>query len=406
MHGSYSHFNNTYSSPSFLVGETLTRTGKSSVYTFNTQHQIPINGNFSFGWSHSSGGSDNEDHSSSSSYSLGAGITPWSRLGLSSSFSYTTNLSEAWAFNLFGPSAGTLNIVERGSNGLFVMNSASLAIGHGFNVNGHFSWRQENFPTATYSDTQYGGTLTYHYTHRMFGSFYVSGGAIDSANKLGNTGTGLTGTAGMDRHFGRWDTSADINYMHNVQTLYSVVNTSSMNYGGTIRRKINPQMYLAVFFRASRSGLVTQSGTGNLSNSYGASLSWKGYSFTGNYSASSGTAILTGSGTLVPTPTGPIFTPDFVYFDAKAYSVSASKRFFRRLNVSGVYSQVESTTTQKNGDNSNSGNRFGVTTSYQMRKMALLGGFSRSSQSFSSIVGGPRVVNSYYVSFSRWFNLF
>ena len=42
----------------------------------------------------------------------------------------------------------------------------------------------------------------------------------------------------------------------------------------------------------------------------------------------------------------------------------------------------------------------------RMRRLHILGGFDRAVQEASAVPGGPRAVNSYYVSLSRWFNVF
>jgi hypothetical protein len=406
MYGSFGHYNSDFSSPTFLTGTAEERSSNGTNYSFTTSHKIPIDGSVSLGWSHQNSSSSENDHSSGTSYSASAGITPFGRLGLSGSASYSTNGAESLAYSVLGPAAGSIQLIDRNAKTLFLTSSASIYIFRGLSVNGHITRREEDFGFGMLSDTQYGGTLTYHSAHRWLGKYYVSGGVVDNANKLGNTGAGLTGTVGMDRHFGHWETSADFNYMQNVQTLYSIVNTSNMNYGGSIRRKLNQSTYLSLFGRSSRSGLVTVEGTDNMSNSGGASLSWKGYSFSGNYSVSNGTGVINSNGTLVPTATGPLFTPDFVYFDAKSVGISASKRFFRKLLVSFSYSQVQSSTEQKLGLNANSGERYTVNTTYNFRKVSFNGGYTRSSQAFSTLIGGPRVVNSYFFSINRWFNIF
>lgn len=273
------------------------------------------------------------------------------------------------------------------------------------------TWREEDFGYAKYTDLQYGGTLSWRYNKRWLQGFYFSVGAVDTANQGGNGGTGLNATVGFDRRIGHWDVSADYNYLHDLQTYYGLLNTSYMNYGGSVRRKLNPETYLSLFARESHSGIVALSGTGNMFNSFGASLSWKGSGLTGNYSSASGTAILSATGVLVPSPGGPLFTPEFLYFNAKAWGVSANKLFFRRLAISAAYTQVESSSERLAFTNANSGDRWGVTTSYRFRKLSFQGGFSQVNQLFkiTPLIAPPvaaRVVDSYYVSVSRWFNLF
>ena len=405
MFGTFGHYNNSFTTPEFLTGTAISRSGSGNNVSFTTSHTIPLGGSVSLGASRTS--ASNSDNDSDSGYSLSGsvGITPFRRLGLSSSFTYSSNSAAFLSNSLLG-GLSTTNVVDNRAKLYFWSNSASVFLGHGLSIIGHMAWREEDYGYANYTDMQYGGTLSYRYSHRWLGTFYASAGLVDTANKVGNAGAGLTATVGMDRHFGRWETSADFNYMQDVQTLYSFATTSYLNYGGTVRRKLNPDTYVSTFYRATHSGLETQSGVSNMSQSFGGSLAWKGYAFSGNYSASSGAAVLSANGSLVPTPLGPTFTPDFVYFNARAFGVSAAKAYFRRLHVSAAYSQVSSATEKPAGTNSASGNRFGVTTSYPFRRLMFTGGFNRSQQEFTGMFGPPRVVDSYYGTVTRWFNIF
>jgi len=188
------------------------------------------------------------------------------------------------------------------------------------------------------------------------------------------------------------------------------VNTSYLNWGGNARRKLNPQTYMMFFYRSSHSGLEVQSGNGNMATNAGGSINWKGYGLTANYSVSSGTAVLA-NGILVSTPEGPLFTPDYLYFNAKAISFSASKHFRFRLSVSAAYSDVKSSSQRSDFLNSSAGDRFSASTSYVFRKLSFQGGYARVNQQFHFEPANgqfypPQVVNSYFVSVSRWFNVF
>jgi hypothetical protein len=115
---------------------------------------------------------------------------------------------------------------------------------------------------------------------------------------------------------------------------------------------------------------------------------------------------LSSNGELTATPLGPLITDRFLLFNAHNLGVSVSTRVFRALTVAGGYSRFTSSTTRFAGGTLNTGDHYNVRTEYRLRKFVLLGGFNRSMQEVSTIPGGPRLVNSYYVSFSRWFNVF
>ncbi len=101
-----------------------------------------------------------------------------------------------------------------------------------------------------------------------------------------------------------------------------------------------------------------------------------------------------------------MLTRDFLLFDARSLSVNAATNLFRRMSVGGGYAQFTSSTTRAGVGTLNSGERYNVRMEYRLRRFTLTGGFNRSTQEVSSVAGGPRVVNAYYVSFSRWFNVF
>jgi hypothetical protein len=103
---------------------------------------------------------------------------------------------------------------------------------------------------------------------------------------------------------------------------------------------------------------------------------------------------------------GSLITNDFMYFNARSYSGSFSTLLLRRISLTAGYANVYSSTQQKLLGVSNSGQRYGTRMEYRLRKFSIIGGFSRNQQEISTVGGLPRVVNSYYVSLNRWFNVF
>ena len=153
-------------------------------------------------------------------------------------------------------------------------------------------------------------------------------------------------------------------------------------------------------------GVTILEGTGNKSQTYNSALSWKRYSASGSYSQSTGTAILNSTGGLTATPIGSLITDDFILFNARSYAINGSTLLFRRVTVFGGYAKFNSTTAATTLSARNQGDRYNARMEYRLRKFSLIGGFNRSAQDLSTIPGGPRIVNSYYMSFSRWFNVF
>jgi hypothetical protein len=255
-------------------------------------------------------------------------------------------------------------------------------------------------------NTQYGGTVNFQKANNLFGFLRASVGFVDAATQDGNSGLGLVASLTMTRKFGRWEAAADVNYSQNTETLYAVETTNDYSYGATLRRKINSSAYWSASFRESRSGLSSQTGNNNISNSFTTSFSWNRYSLSGNYSQSSGAAVLGANGTLIAAPLGSIISNDFMTFNARSFGVNAGTRLFRKLNLNGGYTKVSSSTIQTPLSTFDNGNRYYANLELRLRRLDILGGFDRAVQETTAVPGGPRTTNSFYVSVARWFNIF
>jgi hypothetical protein len=406
LRANFTNIRSSFTAPSFLTADVLESSGTSTSYGLTAQHKLPLSGNLGLGWNHSDYSSDVGSDFGTTSYSAGAGITPWRPLSVYSNVNYTTNLAAAFSQSVINGVATPGLISDNTSNSLLFSTGATWSIGRGFTVNGHFNQRLQNFAGREYSDSQYGGTLTYNFATRLFGLLYFGVGAIDTADKNGNNGAGLIANVGMSKKFGKWDTSADFNYAQNVQTMVSIATTSSFNYGGTVRRKVTQDLRFSAGFRSSQTGMVQQEGSGNIARNFNGSVSYKRHSLSGNYAQSNGTAIFNVYGGLTATPVGSLITQDFLLFNARSYGITASTLLYRRVALLGGYAKFNSDTTSSTANRLNNGDRYTLRTEYKLRKFAIIGGFTRSQQDVSTIPGGPRVVNSYYLSLSRWFNIF
>jgi hypothetical protein len=256
------------------------------------------------------------------------------------------------------------------------------------------------------ADTQYGATVDFQKVNNLFGFLRFSIGVVDTATQEGNGVIGLVANVGMNRKFGRWDTVADFNYSQNTQTLFGIVTTNNYNYGGMLRRKINSSISWSTSFRESRSGLAAQEGSKNIADSVATNLSWEKYSFSGSYSRAQGQALLGVNGTLIATPVGSVISDYFLTFNARSLSFTASTQLFRLLTLSGIYTNVSSNAIRNAIGTFSNGDRYSTRIALRMRRLYIVAGFDRAMQKSSVVPGGPRVVNSYYVSLSRWFNVF
>jgi hypothetical protein len=217
---------------------------------------------------------------------------------------------------------------------------------------------------------------------------------------------GITANVGMNRKFAGWETSADFAYSQNVFTIGSIATTSTYNYGASVRKKLSPELSWNGSFRGTHSGLQMLDGNSNHSENFSSGVVWRKYNFTGNYSQSQGVAVINSNGELTSTPGAPLLTDDFLLFNARGFSVGGGTRLFRAMTVSSGFSRFTSNSLFKTDNNWSVGYRYSGRVVYQVRKFYLEGAFSQSNQDVSTIPGGPHVINSFYVSLSRWFNVF
>ena len=405
LHGNLNHYDTDFLSPSFLTGATISNTSSSTNYGVTASRMLPLSGSLGLGWSRTTSENGTDD-SSSDSYTASARFMPWRRLALSESFDYTTNVIAALAQSISGGNISPFINNGSNSNAMYMNTVATLMVGHGLDLSAHMDHQIEHFGGSKYENTQYGGSVNFRKANHFLGFLYFSFGLVDTATQEGNSGVGLVANLGMTHTFGRWETSADVSYSQDTQTLLALVTTSNYNFGGTLRRKINTETSWSASVRESRSGLTAQQGSDNSSESVTTSLSWKKYSFSGNYSRSIGAALLNANGTLTATPLGSVISNEFLTFNARSFGVNASALLFRRLTLSGGYAKVSNSTFQQSLGTFNNGSQYYASLYLRMRKLWLEGGFERAVQSASTVPGGPQMVNTVFVSLSRWFKVF
>jgi hypothetical protein len=405
LQGRLSHYNTDLLSPSFLTAETINSSSSNMNYGVTATRRLPLSGSLGLGWSRTTAESEIDDLTSSS-YTASASISPWRRLSISGFTNYTTNAIFALAQSFGDNPLPPLGARNSDSNAIYMNTTGTLTISHGLAVTGYLNHRIRHFQRHESGNTQYGGTVNFQKANSLLGFMRFSIGIVDMATQEGNSALGLVTNFGMTRKFSGWETSADFNYSQNTQTLFDIATTSNYSYGGMIRRKIDSSTHWSASFRESRSGLTAQGGNNNISDSFSTNLSWQKFSFSGSYSRSNGEALLGTNGILTPTPVGSILSDYFLTFNARSYSINANTQLFRVLTVSGGYTNVSSSAIRKALDTFNNGNRFYARLALRMRRLYIIAGFDRAIQESSTVLGGPRAVNSFYVSLSRWFNVF
>jgi hypothetical protein len=405
LQGTLGHYTTDLLSPDFLTASTVNSTSSNTHYGVIATRRLPLSGNLGLAWSRTASGTGTDDFTSNA-YTASAGISPLQRLSISGFLNYTTNVMAALAQSFNDMPTSPLVNLGSNSNAIYMNATGTLRVGYGLTVVGYMNHRIRHFQGEESANTQYGGTVNFQKASNLLGFLRFGIGVVDTATQDGNGVIGLVANLGMNRKFGKWDTMADFNYSQDTQTLFGVVTTNNYSYGGMLRRKISSSALWSTSFRESRSGLAAQEGSKNVADSATTNLSWGKYSFSGSYSRAKGEALLGVNGTLTATPIGSVISDYFLTFNARSLAVIASTQLFRTLSLSGGYTRVSSSSIQKSSSTFSNGDRYNAHITLRMRRLYIVAGFDRAIQESSVVSGGPRAVNSYYVSLSRWFNVF
>ena len=398
--------------PAFVGNQSTFSNSSSNTYGVMASHALPMSGYFSTSWSrtgYSNEGEQGGNGGHTSTTNAMAAINPTSKLNLSGEVRYTNNLSGALEQRLIngGGATGPIILIGGGQSHSFGASAyANYALGKGFMLHGRVSHQSQYFAGQTHDLTQYGGTISYSYSKPLFGLLYFSFGMVDNAQETGNTGLSFTGNVGMQKRFGRWETSADFSYAQNVQTLIAIYTSNAISYGGYIRRKTTDYSYVSFTYRGSHSGLMQDQGSNSLSNMFSSTFGWRRYSFTGNYTKSEGRTLLTPAGFVNPTPLPGNVAENLILFNGHAYSVGAGASPVRRMSVTFNFTRAHSDMRSSALQSFNDSDRYYSRLDYNLRKLVLRAGYSRAYQSISGAAAPPATVNTYFFSVSRWFDVF
>ncbi len=394
-------------SPGFLDnGSSIETSTNTTYYDFQAQHSLPLNGIFTGGINHSN--NDFEGRGSSiTTWNLGGGINPTSRISINSSLRYTSNTFGSFEqqFYLDGIRPALRNSE---SNSLIFENSATYRIFRGLDATGFIIQRQQDYIGTEISDTSYGGMIRYTNMIPFLGIFRLGFGLVDYAdNDTGNHGLGnVILDGGLSRTYGKWDFSVDGTYSQALQTDFGNSTTSSFSYSGSFKKKFAPATMWFGTFRAQHSALTRIDGTNNRGETVSTGFTLGRYGATATYSQAGGTSVLSPTGILTPSPLTPLVTDDYLLFNAKSFAVSASALFRGRISLVGTYDRTWSETNSDVFRSQNEGDRYYLRLRYKVRKLWIGGTYKRVEQSITANGQPPRMVNSFSVEITRWFDVF
>ena len=222
-----------------------------------------------------------------------------------------------------------------------------------------------------------------------------------------NEGASLLANLNYRRNIGRWELEGNFGYDQSVQTLLAIYQTSTLNYGGSVRRRLIGRVNWSLGGGGGHSGFVQVAGNTSHAESVTSSVSGYGYAVGVNYSKSDGTSVLTPTG-LVSVPV-PIVSNNLVLYNATGKGLTFTAVPVRNLQFTAIYSQANSNTVSLFANGLSSTNKTEYLTStltYQFRKMWFNAGVLQFKQDISAAGVLPSVVTSYYFGISRWFKAF
>jgi hypothetical protein len=397
--------------PEVVAGSRLTIRSNNQAYGYNLSRPIPMHGAFSGGinrttWDTNYLGADSSG--SIDTVTANAGVHPTEKLSASVSASYSDNLSGEIIQSVIaagGSAAGLPS--DQSSNSFDVMAVGTYTPAPNLQTSGFFESRMQSFMGEDYGLQSYGGSAIY--THRLLNGTFNAAGSItaNSSDQKGNDSIGFSTTENFADVLLGWHVNGSFSYAQNVQTLLVTYMNSYYNYSGGARRNWG-QFRISAGGGGSRTALTDQPGTASSSDTYNGSLGFGTYvSANASYSKSDGQALATGAGLVgIPVPI-PVLPSDLVnLYGGKSYSFGLSSVPTKKLILAATYAKSTSNTISNGITSANENSQYNALLQYQLRKLNFISGYSRLDQGFSNTGTQPEVVSSYYMGFSRWFNLF
>jgi len=411
LNAGFIHLNTDVNISGLEDGESETARGSSNQYRFTAQRAIPYRASsMSLGLTRSTYSDD--DTLGGTNY--GTTDTVTSNLNLAfprAPVQVTTNYSD----NLLGsieqqlvssgevPLAG-LNSPE--SRSFSVQASTFVNVLPRTLVGAYVTRTQQYFDGQNFGLTQAGVNVSYNFLHTLKGLMFY-GGLVESATQAGNTRVGLIGNVSYNKYLGKWQVSAFCRYDQDVETLLVMYTTSTLNYGGTIKRELPHDVRWVAVANLVRSVFEQQAGSASHGESFTTMLIWSRASVSGIYTQANGTSILTATGLVTsPVPGSVLGAGNSLLYNGKSYGVNLSVFPVKHMAISTAWSRSLSDTTSPTLlSNSGNTNYYGLAT-YEYRKLLFQAGATRFNQSISTSGTPPTMLTSFTFGISRWFKGF
>jgi hypothetical protein len=392
--------------------QTLVSKNSSSNFQLGAQHSLPLRGTFNSEFTHmsytdSTMSSSQVASGSANTVSTSVSLHPIPRFSISGDAEYTNNLEGGLEQQIINSTGQVVPLSSSASSGKHFGTTAFLNLKGEFFVTGYANYSSQSYAGLSYQTTNYGASTNYTFQKDFLRGLSVNGGVVDSATQDGNEGASFVGNVNYLRHLGPWLVGAGWHYTQNVETLVTVDTTSSMSYDASAQRKFTHNRMLDFHFTGGHTAFTDQKGYLSHTENYTGYYFMGAFNVSGSYSKSYGQSILTSSG-LVSVPVGlPAGTvTDLVAYGGTGYGFGAGTLLFKRLSLAAGYNRNNSSTSGMAVNSSFNGSSENVRLHYRLRKVILDAGYSRLSQDSLSTLNTHTAINSFFIGFSRWFNLF
>jgi hypothetical protein len=272
------------------------------------------------------------------------------------------------------------------------------------NANTNITHYSQSYLGNTYDGTFLAGNVNYN--RKLLDTFTFTVGVVEGTSNFDNSNLGFIGTINGFHRIGQWQLSGNLSYAQNVQSQLITYTTSYYNYSANLHRRFANRTQWTFAFNGGHSGFSQQGNASTTTANFSTSLSLRNLAFTANYGSGSGNSLLTANGVipLPPIPGQP--DPNLIYYNAKNYGGGISWTPIRRMVLTGTYSRSLSNTLSNDVFSRNNTEVIYSQMQYRLRRLSVLGGYTRFTQGISATGQLPGTVSSYYVGISRWFDFF
>jgi len=419
LHGWYlgARFTDTWTHeelPSAITdGETVTGNDNDKEFAFNANHKLSLwRGSFgaSYGWSDFSG--DNNGSTVSGANQVIAAtvaFAPTDRFTTQFQFNYDSSLSGAVEQQIIGI-GGVAPDINLGTHSysIAMSNSDNFVITKSLSVGFNIGHIQQEVLGESVSATHFSAIVNYRFLKPLWGTVVIYAGVNDQATDAGNLGAGLVAGVNFNKQWSKFLVSGSFAYSQNTETVLATQTTSNYSYLANAQRRLTRRLRWMATFNGFHTGMGELPGSDAHSESYGTQLIYKMYNAGATYSHTSGTALLTAGGLVVPPGTmTPVLTGNAFLLDSgSSYSFSFTANPVRRLQFATSYSKTINDSTAAALTTNTNSKVFLVFTNYQFRKMVFTAGYTNLNQ-FVSTAGTPAgSYSNFYVGIQRWFKAF